>query len=369
MNKQDLIEELLHNPLEFSDNKLEELILLGLNFHDIRACIRRIYDLSEGQLRVNSNANTGLLGKLNHISNSHREKQFFKKIVKQKKGSPLRIIYAEGDSWFQFPVFIRDIIDWLKRERGYAVYSEASGGDWLTNMVYEGQYIPSLSVYKPEIFLISGGGNDFLGGNRLAIMVTKDYNQPKYVSPHQLIDPTLTAEQKDLILEAQHHITKEFYAFIWIMKAQFILLFSNLYAPDSTQNSLICITQGYDYAIPHKGISFSFRYPLQFLLNCFMNNGLWLYQPLMIRGIFDTRQQKALITAFIYEFNQMHISIARRFANVYHIDCRGVARNRREWFDELHYKSHVFRRVAKAYRYVFENYQYITNRVIVAKDL
>ncbi len=201
-------------------------------------------------------------------------------------------------------------------------------------------------------------------------MVRKNYGQPKYSEPSEIMDPSLSDEQKEKIMKAQPHITKEFYAFIWIMKAQYELLFSKLYAPESTQKEVISITQGYDYAIPDNRIGFSLRYPLQPLLNYFMGNGVWLYRPLMIRGIHDKVLQKALVFTFIYEFNRMFISLAQdiRFKNVYHIDCRGLAKPE-DWHDELHYKSNVFKKVARAYEYIIDNHGNSIPKVIRAADI
>jgi hypothetical protein len=370
MTKNDLIDAILHYPLSFNQDMLNELISRKLSFQDIRECVRRIYDLSEGQLVETSNANTGMAGKLNSRSNKKREKIFYKRVLKQKPGTGYKFIYAEGDSWFQFPVFIKDILDWLKERKDYILYSEASGGDWITNIIFEGQYIPALSVYRPQFFLISGGGNDLVGNNRLAMMVQRNYNVPKYAGTGDIRDPSLNEEQKERIIRAQPHITKEFYAFIWMMKAQYLLLFSKLYSPHSTQKDVICITQGYDYVIPDKRIGFSLRYPLQPMVNYFLGNGQWLYRPLMLRGIFERELQKDLVMTFIYEFNQMFISIAQDFLfkNVYHIDCRGLAKPG-DWYDELHYKSHIYHRVAKAYEYIIENHENNISKVIRVSDI
>lgn len=371
MTKVELINELLHHPLSFSQAMLDELIVKDLNFKDIRECIRRIYDLSETQLAETSNANDGMMGKLNRLSTSKRIKRFNRKISRLKVGDKYKIIYAEGDSWFQFPVFIRDIIDWLSSNKGYVVYSDAYGGDWITNIIYESQYVAALSVLRPSYFLISGGGNDLVGNNRLAIMVHKNYNFPKYTDSNPIRDPLLTQYQKDMIMKAQDHIRKEFYAFLWIIKAQYLLLFRQIYSERSTQKDIITITQGYDYAIPGKKFNWSFPYPLQPLINKAVDNGCWLQRPLKIRGVFDKELQRALVMTFIYEFNLVFTSLALEcgFKNVFHIDCRGLAKSQKDWYDELHYKSHVFRKAADAYKYVIENYDKNIPKVIRVADL
>jgi hypothetical protein len=366
MEKDGLINQLLHRPLDFKNEMLDELIGKGLNFSDIRECTRRIYDLSESQLTETSNANTGMAGKLNRLSTSKRKKVFDRKLKKLKEAEDYRIIYAEGDSWFQFPVFIRDIIDWLNKKEKYIIYSDAYGGDWITNIIYESQYVSALSVLRPGFFLISGGGNDLVGNNRLAIMVSKDYNDPKYSEPAQIVDQSLSQEYKEMIMMAQNHIRKEFYSFLLIIKAQYLLLFRQLYSSGSTQKDIISITQGYDYAIPGDKFNWSFRYPLQPLVNKALDNGGWLLRPLKIRGIFNEDLQRALVMTFIYEFNQIFTSLATEygFKNVYHIDCRGLAKSEKEWYDELHYKSHIFKKVAKAYEYVIDNHTNNIGKII-----
>jgi hypothetical protein len=298
-----------------------------------------------------------MIGRFNRRSTSKRKKRFNNKIKRLKEGDKYKIIYAEGDSWFQFPFFVRDIIDWLSRNKQYLIYSDAYGGDWITNIIYESQYVPALSVLRPRYFLISGGGNDLVGNSRLAIMVRKDYNQPKYPDPSFIHDPSLNQYHKEMIMKAQNHITKEFYAFLWAIKAQYLLFFRGFYSPESTQKDIITISQGYDYAIPGERFNWSLRYPFQPAVNKALDNGCWLQRPLKLRGIFDEDLQRALVMTFIFEFNQIFISIANNpwLKNVYHVDCRDLAKSRRSWYDELHYKSHVFKKVAKAYEFIIEN--------------
>ena len=359
MTKEELINVLLHDPLRFESlMMMDELIDKGLDFKDIRECVRRIYDLSESQLRETSNASEGIMGKLNRRSTAKRMKRFNKRIKKLKNEEGYKIIYAEGDSWFQFPVFIKDIIDWLNDNKKYIIYSDAYGGDWITNIIYESQYVSALSVLRPDYFLISGGGNDMVGNNRLAIMVKRDNKYPKYTPGNPLNDPEITEAQKEIIMMAQNHITKEFYAFLLAIKAQYILMFSKLYGGKSTQQHIITITQGYDYAIPSFKRYFSFRYPLKTLLNFIMDNGCWLKRPLKIRGISEETLQKALVSTFIYEFNKAFIDIAasNKFDKVYHVDCRNLAFGKKCWHDELHYKRHVYKVVARAYSHIIDNH-------------
>lgn len=359
-NITDLHEKMLNDPLKFDQTDFNTLINSYFQdskgefdteqaFADLRECVRRIYDVNEEQLRETSNANEGLLGKLNRRSTEKRRKRYYKKIENQKPGTEYVRIYAEGDSWFQFPVFVKDIIDWLDENDNFLIYSDAYGGDWITNIIYEGQYIEALTVHSPDVFLLSGGGNDLVGHSRMAVMVTNDEKKAsvKYTIEKPVTD--VSEEEYDLIMSAQKHITKDFYAYILVMKVQYTLLFKQIYSKESKHKDIISITQGYAYPYPKKGANFSWKYPLQPIINSFLDTGQWLFRPLMIKGILDEHRQRAIVVTFIYEFNKMLMEMAAEFRNVYHIDCRNIPKQQKDWFDELHLKSDKYKLVAELY--------------------
>lgn len=128
------------------------------------------------------------------------------------------------------------------------------------------------------------------------------------------------------------------------------------------------ITQGYDYAIPNNKLNFDIRYPYQPIINKLLGSGKWLFTPMMIRNIKDRYLQKAIMFTFINEFNLIFHDIASRYEKVYHIDCRGVAQNPTDWFDELHLKSNVYNSVAKAYMQIIDGKNPENNKIIWAKD-
>jgi len=353
-----LIKKMLKTPLNFTLDEFNKLVDLYKSddgiynvqeaFNDFRECVKQIYDLNEESLRETSNANTGLIGKLNRRSTKKRQEDYFKRIESQKPNKKYIKIYAEGDSWFLFPKFVKDIIDWLEENDNYLIYSDAYAGDWITNIIYEGQYIEALTTQLPDVFLISGGGNDLVGNSRMAVMLSNKPNQQNKHTAETLSH--LDEETKRLILSAQPYITKEFYAFIWTMKAQYTLLFKNLYENTKKFKNMISVTQGYAYPFPKKGNNFSWKYPLQPIVNSFTETGQWLFRPLMLRGILDTEMQRAIVMTFIYEFNEMLLEVSKKFANVHHIDCRDIPKNQNDWYDELHLKSHKFKEIANRYK-------------------
>jgi len=359
-----LINKMLKNPLGFSAIDFKQLIdsyLINDNkynvkeaFSDFRECIRHIYDLNEEQLRNISNANTGMLGKLNRRSTDIRQKKYFKRIENQQPNKKYISIYAEGDSWFLFPTFVKDIIDWLEKNENYLIYSDAYGGDWITNIIYEGQYIEALTIHKPDVFLISGGGNDLVGNERMAVMVSKQAQEDIKHTEQTLINIE-NKQHRELILSAQPFITKEFYAFILTMKAQYTMLFNGLYHNTDRFKDMISITHGYAYPYPKKGVNFSWQYPLQPIVNSFLGSGKWLFRPLMMRGILDADLQRAIVMTFIYEYNEMMLDVKSKFNNVYHVDCRDIPLNENDWYDELHLKSNLYKKVAARFNHIINS--------------
>ena len=112
---------------------------------------------------------------------------------------------------------------------------------------------------------------------------------------------------------------------------------------------MIFITQGYDFAIP-TGARHGNWFQAQHYENMAINSGKWLFEALQMKGITDPEEQKAVVYACIYEFNEMLILLANYFPNVYHVDNRGVAKDQNGWYDELHLKSEFFQKVSEAYK-------------------
>ena len=123
-SKDELLERLLKDPVGFSKTDFMELMdpNADLRFPDLRKVTIRLYDLNENSLLEQSNANAGVMGYLNKKSTIRRRKRYDKLI---KRGyrfkKDAKVILAEGDSWFQFPVFLKDIIDWLAKRDDYVI--------------------------------------------------------------------------------------------------------------------------------------------------------------------------------------------------------------------------------------------------------
>ncbi len=343
-SKVELIESLIKSPREFSDDEFDALFRQkDISFSDLRPMLLRIFDMNEGTIKNASEADIGMLGRFNKRSRKHREKLFWKKI---RKGDYSKIILAEGDSWFEYPLFISDIIDQLnKSRRNYAINSLAYGGDWIANILYEQEYIEKLSLLSPDVFLISGGGNDIVGGYRLAQLVDRRSEVPA------IIEADLTTSEGKVRF-ADICLNKEFFGLMKLFKLQYKLLFKSIEEETKKFKNLKVITQGYDYAIPGSKIGFGFIRPI---VNKLTNNGIWLETPLLLRGYRNEKEQKAVVFGMIYHFNEMLIDVGREYENVYHIDSRGAVDEKKGWYDELHPKSKQFKRIASVFEECIES--------------
>jgi len=336
-----------------------------------------------------STSSIGLLGSLNKTSHEKKVKKFNKKMrgdFKNKKIYPHnKVVLVEGDSWFEYPLFLEEVTDNLVKQKNLAVYSMASGGDWAANMIAGGEYQTEYSIIKPDVFIISGGGNDMVENQRLMKLVTnkpispnspflEDYREYVVLRQNHKAVPMCNAlfcpieyhsfadsmanytskiniENLDKIVNGRRYLNKNFYRWLVSFKLEYKILFESLYKLDSIHfEKLKIITQGYDYAIPNSNKKFGIR--------LFMENGKWLKTPLELMGIKDQYTQESILMALMFDFNEMLIELGKEYPNIYHVDVRGFTsylekHNHKTpgtyWFDELHPSNIVFKEIAKTY--------------------
>lgn len=359
--KQELIEKLLGNEILH-----EELIELRdkVDADDLSDILQRIYDLNETYIYKLAAVET-MVEKLNKIKNSQRNQIFFKKIRKgfrklkndsskdDFKDNPHITVVAEGDSWFNYPIILTDIIDRIIMERDLAVYSIASGGDWLLNMLTGRQYVEELSISHPDWFLISGGGNDLVGARRLATILQPEGESVEFEknewARHLILD---FAEKSIIPLRADFHeglpfLSRDFYALLMFFHLQYYFLFKGLLKTEenciSKFEGLKIITQGYDYPLPSSDRKFGIN-PVRWYIpfaRTFLGHGGWLKTPLQIRGINTEQSQQKVLYSMIYLFNEMMIELGDIFnkrhqeQRIFHIDSRDSV-GKDGWTDELH---------------------------------
>jgi len=245
----------------------------------------------------------GFLNLANSIARWRRNRIYKRRI---KNWTGIKIV-AEGDSWFQYPLILKDTIDQLNdlEQFNYAIYGLSEAGDLLGNMVKEDELTAAIEKHSPHVVLLSGGGNDMVGNERLATLV-KPYRKGR---------------------PANEYLNDKFDQFVDQIEELYRGLFERLV---SIYPHLKVVCHGYDRAIPDKGP--------------------WLGKPLESVGIRNAKLQARIVVEMIDRFNVMLAKIAQRYAGrVYYVDCRDLIGSQNNWHDELHPKNDGYLRVAERF--------------------
>lgn len=207
-------------------------------------------------------------------------------------------IAAEGDSWFQYPLRLFDVIDYVAEP--YAVFDTSAAGDLLENMAAKREYIGALRHSRADILLLSAGGNDVCAGGDLARHL----------------------ERYDPNLKPADYLKRSYQAVLdnAIASYERICRDVNRHFPHVT-----IVVHGYDYVIP--------------------KNGRWLGKPMTRCSIIDQGLQRAIAAEMIDQFNRALRRMAQGLGHVAYVDCRKAV-GEGEWFDELHPTDAGFARVA-----------------------
>lgn len=237
----------------------------------------------------------------NKIARMRRWQKFEQMLADDYSGP---IIVSEGDSWFQYPILLKDTIDHLYSRR-LAIRSLDAAGDTLANMLAEHEYIEAIQETGASIFLLSAGGNDALGGGNLRAHL-RDFDPSLSPAAHLL--PSF-----DKLLDNA------------------LAMYERVLREVELLPGVVTICHGYDYAIP--------------------NAGKWLGKPMISRGITDPAVQRAISMQMINAFNdRLRLLVVRFGARVIHVDARGtVGTELNNWHDELHPKNDGYGRVAQLF--------------------
>ena len=242
-----------------------------------------------------------LLNLVNWIAKKSREMRYKDKKAKAK----IRIV-AEGDSWFQYPLILHDVIDHLMDEETFAVLCFSDAGDLLKEMVAKAEFHEALVKETPQFFLISGGGNDLVAGAGLTRLLKR---------------PGASFQASDLI----NHV--ELASFKSQIVSDFTRLFSNVLT-QAPNIKILC--HGYSYPVP--------------------NRGPWLGRPMEAMGIGDRQVQQEVIRIIFDEINAAIRNVADSFPNsAFYLDVKGVV-PAHGWYDELHPHSRYYGAVAAVFK-------------------
>lgn len=237
------------------------------------------------------------LASLNGISRWRRRRRYLRKI---DGWTGLRIV-SEGDSWFQYPLLLDDVIDHLFDR--YAILSLDAAGDLMADIMRQNELVAAVAQERPDVVLLSGGGNDVLSGARLSSLL------PPYAEGRA----------------AQAYLGPAFEANLQSVARDYDTLVGRVLA---VRPGVRVICHTYDYVVPA--------------------NSRWLGRPLAKIGIDDAALQRAILRCIVDRFHTVLSGIAARHENVQVIDCRGSVGSRR-WHDELHPTSAGYGAVAACF--------------------
>ena len=256
-----------------------------------------------------SKARLGVFGLVNKLIQKARQEKFNENVQSGVDSNKIRIV-SEGDSWFNYPTQLKEVIDRIFDR--YSIFSLGYAGDWLSNIYIENEYIPAIRKYRPEIFLISGGGNDMVGGGRMEEVLNK-------YSGNDNIDHLLNHKEFNSILD------------------DFKIIFTSIFEKlkiEFPELKIIC--HGYDYPYLDG------------------EEKKWFGKPMREKGINNIATRKTIGNYMIDEFNEMLKKVATEYPRVYYLDLRGKV-PRDKWFDELHPNDEGFKIVADLYNKMIES--------------
>ena len=253
-----------------------------------------------------------LLNSANWICKRSRHRAYRKRIKENKNATK---IISEGDSWFQYPFRLHDVIDHLMDDPDLAILSFGEAGDLIRDIVAKAEFLPALTKEDPEFFLISGWGNDIVDGEGLKRFLFKPHNS---FDPHMLINrPALERFKLNLASDYNN-------LFRIVLGA-------------TPKIQILC--HGYSYPIP--------------------NNGKWLGKPMNKLGITDSEVQTEIMRIIFDEVNETVQETAESFPqSVRFLNTRNVVPPH-GWFDEFHPQNPHFGNVASVFKDEIKN---INNR-------
>lgn len=254
-------------------------------------------------IRNQSHARNGIIGLLNKMRQKERQETYWERVKSGEDKGKISIV-AEGDSWFNYPTALKEVIDHLFDD--FSIFSVGYGGDWLANIYAEEEYLQAIRLYKPQVLLLSGGGNDLVGGRRM-LEVLRDY------TPGDSGEDLIVKEVFDGIIED--------------FKVTYRAIFEKVFH-EAPAIQIICHSYDYPY---FEGKDKS-----------------WFGKPFRKRGIDNIVIQNEIGKCLIDRFHTMIEEITAEYPNVHYIDNRGlVPRNR--WKNELHPDEQGFKLVAEEF--------------------
>lgn len=237
---------------------------------------------------------------------------------------PLRI-YAEGDSWFDFPFGGKpfrkgDVIAKLAEKIPYPILNDAVRGEEVRQMLGVTQrqrLVERLTDQKRNfnVVLFSGGGNDLVGDPFCLWIRPKSATDGK---PASAVDETAFAHALGVVRAGYE---------------QLIDIRDRIIEREQGRRIAVFI-HAYDLAIPSgQGVC---------------GFGPWLLPALKLQGWDGATEGKEILRIVMRKFDAMLQDIAFRRADVHHVKTQGTL-GEGEWNDELHPTGPGFAKIADCF--------------------
>lgn len=265
----------------------------------------------------------------NGWSRRRRRKRFIRRV---QKGSTAPVIVSEGDSWFQFPILIKDVVDHL--EDDYLIWSLGAAGDTAENMIFGApEYLEGLREHRNSVkaFMLSAAGNDVIGqdkeGNPVLPSLLHNFAAGK--SPEQLVNKAALNRTLNTL------------------QASYLRLIDTIRQDDSFRE-LPIIIHGYDYALAYPVGRNDKRRPF------WAKKDQWLGRAFASRGINEASTRFEVIRFLIDRLYEMLTDVAATDVNVHVVDVRGSLATVNDWADEIHGTDEGFEKVAARFKETLE---------------
>ncbi len=267
------------------------------------------------------------LGFGNAICRWRRQRRFKDKI---EAGDRRPVLVSEGDSWWQFPFLIKDVIDHLGDD--YLIWSLGAAGDTAANMTgANSEYMRGLDRWadRARAFLFSAAGNDIIGedltGRPVLEHLLKPYQAGK--SPEWHIEPVAFDATMRKLLEAYQKTVSTIRG-------------------DRRFLELPILIHGYDYPYPFPYGDDDNRDP------SYAASDEWLGAPFAGKGFPAGAFRRAILIVMLDRLYAMlhQVASADPSGRTFVVDARGSLPHRDDWADEIHGTSDGFEKVAERFR-------------------
>lgn len=285
-------------------------------------------EMTEDQIAAESAMRIG-----NNMARWRRSRAFERAL---RRGDRRPVLVAEGDSWFQFPIFIEETIAQLGRDHLISCLSAA--GDTARNMVFgrggrgRREYMRELNrrADRVQAFLLSAAGNDIIGEDEEAgdgtpvlrkILVNPGTGA---TDPAAYVDAAELQERIDFLHKAYRSVAATI-------------------RQDPRFGTLPILVHGYDVPFPYPWSPEDRRNPRWAARDRWLGSA---FAPVGIEG--DIRRE--ILKLLIDRLYTMLDHVAAEFPHVHVVDCRGALPNLTDWADEIHATSEGYAKVAERFR-------------------